>query len=67
MKKSGLIMLGVVLVIIGCVFTLQGLGYLAGSAMTGVPLWSVIGPIVAIVGIALVVQAARAGRTGQPS
>ena len=67
MKKSGLIMLGIVLVIIGCVFTLQGLGYLAGSAMTGVALWSVIGPIVAIVGIALVVQAARAGRTGQPS
>jgi len=61
-KKSGQIVLGVVLVIIGCVFTLQGLGYLAGSAMTGVTLWAIVGPIVAVLGIVLVVRAARAGR-----
>jgi hypothetical protein len=61
-KKSGQIVLGVVLVIIGCVFSLQGLGYLAGSAMTGVTLWAIVGPIVAILGIVLVVRAARAGR-----
>ena len=63
--KSGLIVLGVVLVIIGGVFTLQGLGYLAGSAMTGVTLWAIIGPILAIVGIALIVRAARTGRSGR--
>ena len=61
-KKSGQIVLGVVLVVIGCVFTLQGLGYLAGSAMTGVTLWAIVGPIVAVLGIVLVVRAARAGR-----
>ncbi len=65
MKKSVQILVGVVLVIVGCTFTLQGLGYLAGSAMTGVTLWAIVGPIVAILGIVLVVRAARAGRPGR--
>jgi hypothetical protein len=50
--KNGLwIALGVVLVLIGAVWTLQGLGYLAGSSMTGVKMWAVVGPIVGIVGL----------------
>lgn len=52
------------IVIVGCVFTLQGLGYLAGSAMTGVTLWAIVGPIVAIVGLVLIVRAAQARRPG---
>ncbi|GAA2220337.1 hypothetical protein GCM10010413_09350 [Promicromonospora sukumoe] len=64
--RAGLIVAGVVLVMIGCVFTLQGLGYLAGSPMTGVELWAVIGPILVVIGIVLIVQAARTGRTGHP-
>ncbi len=64
--RAGLIVAGVVLVVIGCVFTLQGLGYLAGSPMTGVELWAVIGPILVVIGIVLIVQAARTGRTGHP-
>ncbi|MFI8524832.1 hypothetical protein ACIGB8_10315 [Promicromonospora sukumoe] len=64
--RAGLIVAGVVLVMIGCVFTLQGLGYLAGSPMTGVELWAVIGPILVVIGIVLIVQAARSGRTGHP-
>jgi hypothetical protein len=59
--KSGLIVLGVVLVVVGCVFTLQGLGYLAGSVMTGVPLWAIIGPVLAIIGTAVLVRAVRTG------
>ncbi|PUB31975.1 hypothetical protein C8K30_101495 [Promicromonospora sp. AC04] len=62
--KSVLIVLGAILVVMGSVFTLQGLGYLAGSAMTGVTLWAVIGPILAVGGIALIVLAARTGRSG---
>ena len=62
--KSVLIVLGGVLVVMGSVFTLQGLGYLAGSSMTGVTLWAVIGPILAVGGIALIVLAARTGRSG---
>lgn len=66
MKVPGLFATGVVLVVIGCVFTLQGLGYLAGSAMTGVTLWAYIGPIVAIVGIVLIIRAVKAGRPRSP-
>jgi hypothetical protein len=66
MVKTGLIVLGVVLAIMGSVFTLQGLGYVGGSPMTGVTLWAVIGPILAVVGIVLIVLGARTGRSGQP-
>lgn len=66
-KKPGVVVLGVVLVIVGCVFTLQGLGYLAGSPMTGATLWAIVGPIVAVVGIMLVVRPAQSGRPGSTS
>lgn len=62
--KSGLIVLGVVLVLMGAVFTVQGLGYLAGSPMTGVTLWAIVGPVLALVGVVLIVVAARRGRSG---
>ncbi len=51
--------LGVLLVLMGLVWTLQGLGYLAGSAMTGVTFWAIIGPIMAIVGVLVVARAVR--------
>ncbi|WP_275002475.1 hypothetical protein [Promicromonospora iranensis] len=63
--KSGLIVLGAVLVLMGGVFTFQGLGYLAGSSMTGETMWAVIGPILAVVGIVLILWAARTGRSGK--
>ncbi|WP_020018059.1 hypothetical protein [Promicromonospora sukumoe] len=62
--KSGLIVLGVVLVLMGAVFTVQGLGYLAGSPMTGVTLWAIVGPALALVGVVVIVAAARRGRSG---
>jgi hypothetical protein len=54
--------LGVLLVLLGLIWTLQGLGYLAGSPMTGVTLWAVIGPIVAILGGILLVGVVRSRR-----
>ena len=60
--KIALMVLGALLVVMGAVFTLQGLGYLAGSAMTGVTLWAVVGPIVAVVGLAVIVVSARKRR-----
>jgi hypothetical protein len=41
------------MVLIGGVWTLQGLGYIEGSFMTDSQTWSVIGPIVAGLGVAL--------------
>ena len=64
--KSSLIVLGIVLVLSGGIFTAQGLGYLAGSPMTGVTLWAIVGPVLAIVGVALIIWAARTGRSGHP-
>ena len=57
--RSLFVALGVALVLIGAVFTAQGLGYLEGSPMTGVQAWAIIGPLVAGLGVALVMVAAR--------
>jgi hypothetical protein len=55
--------LGVLLVLVGLIWTLQGLNVITNSAvMSGKPLWAVIGPIVAIFGGWLVAGALRAGR-----
>jgi hypothetical protein len=47
---------GILLIAVGLVWTLQGVGILAGSVMSGSTMWAVIGPIVAIVGAYLVVR-----------
>jgi hypothetical protein len=51
------LVVGVVLILVGLVWTLQGLDVLRGSAMSGSTLWGVVGPIVLVVGIVLVVYA----------
>lgn len=48
---------GVILALVGIVWTLQGLNVLGGSAMSGSPLWATIGPIVLAVGVVLIVIA----------
>lgn len=50
------------MVVIGAVWTLQGLGYLGGSVMTGVTLWAVVGPCVALVGLLVAVAGGRKDR-----
>jgi len=54
--------IAVLMVVVGGIFTFQGLGYLEGSSMTGDDTWAVIGPIIAGLGVALgivVVQNSR--------
>jgi len=51
--------IGVILVAIGAVWIAQGTGALGGSFMTGEGLWTVIGAIFALFGVALLVGAAR--------
>jgi hypothetical protein len=51
--------IGIVLVVVGGVWIAQGTGALGGSFMTGEGLWTVIGLITALFGIALLVGAAR--------
>ncbi len=47
--------LAVLLVLVGGLWTFQGLGYVEGSSMTGSDTWAIIGPIVAGLGVALVI------------
>jgi hypothetical protein len=52
--------LGVLLALMGLIWTLQGLNVLKGSAvMSGKPLWAVIGSLMAILGVFLVTKAVR--------
>jgi uncharacterized BrkB/YihY/UPF0761 family membrane protein len=46
---------GVILALVGLVWTLQGMNVLRGSAMSGSPLWGTIGPIVLVIGVVLIV------------
>jgi ABC-type long-subunit fatty acid transport system fused permease/ATPase subunit len=62
MKQVALIVLGVLVALTGAVWTLQGLGYINGSFMTGATLWAVIGPIVLLAGLAIIVLALRGRR-----
>ncbi|MFI7453960.1 hypothetical protein ACIBQX_41175 [Nonomuraea sp. NPDC049714] len=59
MKAWILVAIGVLLAAVGGLWTLQGLGVVGGSVMTGDTTWAVIGPIVLIVALALVVIGVR--------
>ncbi len=56
--------LGVLLILVGLIWTLQGLDLLAGSVMTGVTFWAIVGPIVAVIGVLVVARSVR-GRQGR--
>ena len=62
MKSSLLAPLGLVLVLVGLVWTAQGVGWLEGSPMTGEPLWAVVGPVLALVGVGVVLAGIRRRR-----
>jgi hypothetical protein len=62
MRREWLIGLGAVLTIAGVIFTLQGLGYVGGSAMSGDTFWAVTGPIVAVIGLLTIALSRRRRR-----
>ena len=51
--------LGTLLMLMGCVWFLQGINVLPGSFMTGQTKWAVYGVISVILGIGLVIMARR--------
>jgi hypothetical protein len=53
MRKTVVVTVGVLMIVVGAIWTFQGLGYLKGSAMTGVAFWATVGPVVAGLGVAL--------------
>jgi glucokinase len=62
MTKATLIFLGLGLVVVGGIWTFQGLGYIGGSVMSGEDTWAIIGPGIAGLGVALVIVATRPRR-----
>jgi hypothetical protein len=59
MTRSTLVAIGAVLVIFGTVFFLQGIDVLGGSGMSGKTLWAVLGPVIALLGLGMLIGAAR--------
>ena len=59
MTRIVLMVMGCVLILMGVVWTLQGLGVLGGSAMSGQTLWAVLGPVVVVVGAVLLFRGRR--------
>ncbi len=58
-SKQLLVGLGLLMVLIGVIWTGQGVGWIGGSFMTGQALWAVIGPVVAVAGGLLVYRGSR--------
>ena len=58
-----LIAVGLVITIAGTVWALQGFGFIGGSFMTNDQAYEVVGPVVALVGLAVVVVGLRRFRS----
>jgi hypothetical protein len=59
--KVAWIVVGVIAILVGAVWTLQGLDILGGSAMSGHTLWAILGPILAVLGVIGVIFGTRRG------
>lgn len=56
------IVVGVLVALFGLLFTLQGVGAVSGSPMSNTTTWTVLGPIIAIVGVLIAFAGWRLGR-----
>ncbi len=59
MRSPAMVVAGVVVALLGLLFMFQGLGVIKGSSMTNSNFWAVAGPLIALVGLVLVVRGAR--------
>jgi hypothetical protein len=51
MGKWLLALVGALMVLVGAIWTLQGLNMMGGSPMSGSTVWAVVGPIVILLGL----------------
>ena len=65
MKRVLLVGAGLLFVLAGVIFTLQGSGAMGGDAMSGVTFWAVAGPVIALVGLVMAALGLR-GRRARP-
>lgn len=57
--RIALNILGILCLLAGCVWILQGINILPGSFMTGQTKWAIYGALTAVVGIALLISGRR--------
>jgi hypothetical protein len=53
MKSGLLIGVGLIVTIAGVIFALQGVGVIGGSFMSGTSVWAILGPLIALAGLAM--------------
>jgi hypothetical protein len=53
MRKVLFVGVGGLMTLAGVIFALQGAGVLGGSSMSGVTFWAVLGPVIALAGLAI--------------
>lgn len=58
-NKRALSLIGILIAVVGAVFTLQGIGVLGGSFMSGSATWAVIGIAMVVAGLVLYARATR--------
>ena len=59
MRSTFLVVVGVLVGLAGLLFTLQGFGAVTGSPMTGTTTWSILGPIILLIGVVVAVMGWR--------
>jgi hypothetical protein len=57
--RGAIVVVGVLVALAGLVFALQGFGALSGSPMSNTTTWSVLGPIIALIGISMALAGLR--------
>ena len=57
--RTALNIAGILCVIVGCVWILQGINILPGSFMTGQTKWAIFGGLLALAGIGILISANR--------
>nr|WP_041782028.1 hypothetical protein [Mycolicibacterium chubuense] len=57
--RTAVVIVGVVVTLFGLLFTLQGVGAVSGSPMSNTTTWTVLGPIIALVGVVIAVAGWR--------
>ena len=56
---------GVVLIIAGALWGLQGFGVIGGSFMSGDSVWKIVGPVIAIIGLVMAAIGLRRARSAK--
>ena len=54
---------GVVVLVAGVIFALQGFGVIGGGFMSGDSVWAIIGPVIAVAGLLLILVGVRRARS----